>query len=236
MRSAIRNRVLFVVILIAISLLAPCRTGSAAVTFFTDEAAWLVEVENVQQLTTGASGIAMSNERSYQPVVDEILGGVLTFDSSNTGLSWSFQLATTQEDYAFVFKGNSDLAIGQQSTYDNDDWEIGVHGGPDLRGFAFTLGRNDTNDDEAFQVFDDTGTLLGSLTDVPVILTPGEVFIGVVSDDPIARIVFDEDSGGDDIFISDFRFATPEPTTISLLTIGGLAMFHRKRRNRVQAI
>jgi len=143
-------------ILITVCLLTACSTGSAAVTFFTDEAAWLAGVENVQQLTTDANGIAMSNEVSAQPAVGETLGEVLTFDSLNTGLSWSFQLATTQEDYAFVFKGSSNLAIGQLSTYDNDDWEIDMLGGPDLRGFAFTLGRNDTNDDE-------TGTLGSAL-------------------------------------------------------------------------
>jgi hypothetical protein len=217
-------------ILITVCLLTACSTGSAAVTFFTDEAAWLAEVENVQQLTTDASGIAMSNEESAQPAVDEIIGEVLTFDSSNTGLSWSFQLATTQEDYAFVFKGNSNLAIGQLSTYDNDDWEIDILGGPDLRAFAFTLGRNDTNDDETFQVFDGTGQLLGSFSNVPIILSPGQVFMGVISNEPIAHIFFDEDSGGDDIFIGDFRFATPEPATLSLLALGGLAIIRRRKR------
>ena len=56
------------------------------------------------------------------------------------------------------------------------------------------------------------------------------IFVGVKSDEPITRIVFDEDSGSDDIAVRDFRFGTvPEPGSSILILTSCLMLLARCR-------
>jgi len=67
-----------------------------------------------------------------------------------------------------------------------------------------------------------------------------DVFVGVTSDFLFDRIVFNEDSGGDDIAIADVRFAVavaPEPISSTLFIIGACALGMRrfwKKRNLIK--
>lgn len=60
-------------------------------------------------------------------------------------------------------------------------------------------------------------------------------FIGLISSDPIARVevheaIFDGGTPGspETIGVDDVQYGVPEPTTLSLLALGGLAMLRRR--------
>ena len=55
-------------------------------------------------------------------------------------------------------------------------------------------------------------------------------FLGVLSDQPITAVQFQEDSGGDDISIADFSFVIPEPCTVCLLVLGSLSAARVRKR------
>ena len=60
---------------------------------------------------------------------------------------------------------------------------------------------------ESLSVYGLGGKPLGRLTSIPRKDTNAETFLGVVSNVPLSRIVFDEDATGDDIALSDIMFA-----------------------------
>jgi len=56
-------------------------------------------------------------------------------------------------------------------------------------------------------------------------------FRGFASDTPVARVLIHEYSGdGDGMILDDMIFTVPEPATLSLLTLGALAMLRRRKR------
>ena len=66
--------------------------------------------------------------------------------------------------------------------------------------------RRDTRGARPFgsvDVYDESDVLIGEWLAVPA---SGSPFVGVQSNVPIGWIEFDEDAGGDDIYIEDFRF------------------------------
>lgn len=93
--------------------------------------------------------------------------------------------------------------------------------GGDIFAFAFDLRDNGGAVGEKFEVFGASGSL-GSTTIIP---TGSFAFLGVISHgDPITKVVFDEDSGGDDIAVGGIHLATttfaqvittPSPSCIS---------------------
>ena len=203
--------------------------------FFQDLTQWLDLVSSPEALITDPNGVALADEVSSPPTLNQKLTNQLTFDAANTGLQRSFQIRTLQAfaDFTFddcqnFFGGCFDepaplpgfddaLSIGDilSTSTQDDDWELTVTDGPNLYAFGFELRSNDTNSTgviipiaERINIFDPAGTPIGFSINIPTTLNDGSVFIGVISPNPIARIEFDEDTGPDDIAIADFRFAT----------------------------
>jgi hypothetical protein len=198
----------------------------ASFALYSSEASWSAAVENLQSFDTSNDNIALANEIGYPPGSNADLGSLLTFEVGNTGLSWGFTLMNPNvtgerglvfEDSEAGLGGPRNISIGdadgvgdpsKRSQYENDDWRVAILSGPPLTAFAFTLVGNDASLAESLQFYSGA-TLIATVTDL---LTPnGSRFFGIVSTDPITRIVFDEDEidpgpDHDDIAIRDFAF------------------------------
>ena len=232
-----------------------------------DPSAWEATVTSVSTFLTEAANIALADEVASTPANNAFgLGGTsgtLTFDKLNTGLPWSFTAfasgSTSPVDTTTGFTYNDidplspaifltgTLSPGDIDNHDDDDVVFTITDGPDLFGFSFeivhTLAFVST---ETVQVFGAGDLLLGTLsipqhsTNSPSPPTGGSdinLFIGITSDIPIKKIVFDEAATGDlgdDIAIRDFRFAAgavPEPSTFGLAVLSLLSFaLYRWRR------
>jgi hypothetical protein len=179
-----------------------------------------------------------ADEISSPPGTNTPLGPQLTFRRENTGLPLDFQLRALNVDpavpaRALVYSDNENgwpifqklICIGDVdgvpgypnsvSLYQNDDFEVSV---TNRRGQVFAVGMtvwaNYYGAGENLKIYGEDGALLDSLTyGLPSISAYGTseyVFMGVVSDVPISRIVFDERADGDDIAIRDFRFGVAD--------------------------
>jgi len=204
-------------------------TAAAELTFYDKESGWAAACKTVQEFDTSSENIARANEIGSPPGSNGDLGSLLTFDSANSGLAWSFQfMSVNVPDYmprGLVFEdseaglgGQRNISIGDadgigdtktRSLYENDDWKLSILSGPPLTAFGFTLVGNNESLAESLRFYSGS-VLVGELTDLA---TPGSGtrFIGIVSTDPITRILFDEDEfdpgpDHDDIAIRDFRF------------------------------
>ncbi|MEM6638558.1 MAG: dockerin type I domain-containing protein [Pseudomonadota bacterium] len=184
--------------------------------FFTDEAAWLAELEGqAESFDTTATNVGAATELLDPPSANEQLcrpnsteGCRLTFAPNATGLCHGFTLTVgegiTFDDNEFPSSVVNALSIGDVDNGENDDFLITMHSGPKTEGIGFTLLNNDSNSGEQLTVFGENGVVM-RVIDASQIPT-GDSFVGIVSESPITQIFFDEDDTGDDIAISNFRF------------------------------
>jgi len=194
------------------------------VRFFTDESAWRAAVEKVETFRTTGANVAMAAEVKAPPGRDASLGPVLTYTRSQTGLSWDFRLKMLEPGsgpgHGFVFNDTSNnpevppafinaLAVGKGDQFEDDDWQVEITSGPKLFALGFDLCDNSSSEGESLSVYGSEGALLASTKVIPSGPHGTVAFVGVVSAAPITKIIFDEDRGGDDIAIADFRFANP---------------------------
>lgn len=228
----------FILLLI---LLISSKLSLAGTIFFTDESLWLNSVSSPEIFLTSSTNLTSAIEITIEPGFKSFLKNQLTFDSSNTGLSIDFSLSTVQPDAQLLYDDHpyhlpvwqDSLSIGQINHYEDDDWEINILSNS-INAFGFDLVGNHGGDD-SISFFDSQDNLISSFTDLPA---PGDYisFIGVITDDSISRIFYDDDSGYDDIAIANFRFQSaapvPEPSTFLLLGGGlsSLAWYRRKRK------
>jgi hypothetical protein len=119
-----------------------------------------------------------------------------------------------------VFRQYTDadyIGIGDDLHYSsNDDFEIGVSASEGAEVFAIGIfvDSNEAYAGESLHVYNELGIKLVEFTNEagqePLLPHPETsrdgVFMGVVSPEPLSRIWFDEDSGGDDIRVKHFRF------------------------------
>lgn len=170
----------------------------------------------------------------------------LTFQAANTGLTRGFRITATEPGGPTFTWGDCEsvssctpsvgfadaLSVGDINNFDNDDWTLELLGGAEMSAFAFDLGNNDA----------EAGESLTLLLDAAVVHTidlsgaPDAViqFIGVVASFAFDEVRFDESGvGGDDISISNFRFATAVPLpgagVLALSAFGVLGAAARRR-------
>jgi len=137
----------------------------------------------------------------------------LYFDRKHTGLFHSFWFSALNTPYLTFDDHESEstnlanfdnaLSPGDIDNGENDDWSVRVNGREFLRGFAFVLRDNNGTTGEYIRLYDHSGQLVGQ---VAVGSQPVNAFLGVISDEPFIEIRYDEDSGGDDIAVTDLRF------------------------------
>jgi hypothetical protein len=237
--QAIRFQFAMVIALFAIFPAAKSVFGD--VVFYTDQTSWNNIVEGVEGLDFTAANVALANEVATPPGNNASVGGVLTFDAANTGLSSSFELSTLEPNAGFTFNDNEGsgpewdnaLSIGDIDNFENDDWQIVFNSGS-VFNFGWFLQDNGTSLGESFSVYDLNDNLLGTFSMIPE--TDGIDFVGVVSSVPIGRVAFDEDPGDDDIAIGGIRLsviaAIPEPSGLLLygVLVAGIAAVRNRRR------
>jgi hypothetical protein len=189
----------------------------------------------VVAFNTTAANILKAEEVTVEPTGDSVpLGPTLTFKATDTGLAFDFWLENTYatdtyqppwdgikaytlsfNDEEFVESVYEDyVSIGDAGNFENDDFEIGVDAGEGSEVFAIGIfvDANKYTATESLHVYNELGTKLVEFTneeESPLpqgLATRDGVFMGVVSPEPLSRIWFDEDSGGDDIRVKHFRF------------------------------
>ncbi len=193
--------------------------------FFDSESSWQSQIVGLETFDTTGPNVAMADEISgATPEPNTWLGHVLTYPASSTPLSRSFTIEAlerlgytagfTWDDGEFI---ESDaLSPNDVDNGQNDDVEIVLTGGPALTAFGLTIYDNSNSGaplEESFEIYGAGDVLLGKLDLSTVSFAGSYAFLGVITDQPIVRILFDEDSGGDDVAVMDLRFGVGDVTT-----------------------
>lgn len=185
-----------------------------SVQFTTNLTTWSNIAGTAYVLTTTAANVALANEVPSPPGPNAQLCGTpsnyqvpctLTWEAASTGACRDFALGVQQgitfDDNEFSYTNS--LSIGDVDNGENDDFVVTFGGGPPTHAFGFTLLNNGFSLGEEIRVYDTGGVLIGRDTVLPE--NVDSAFIGITSNQPIGRVEFDEDAGGDDIAIRDLR-------------------------------
>ena len=179
--------------------------------------------------------LALANELSAPPAFNDPLNtGLLTFESGNTGLSTNFTFAVdpteevsgTDHDLILTVNGLGVLTPGDAE----HDWNITLPLSSNVFALGITVLGNGSFED-GFLFLDQAEVSLANFS--PSTNNPLPAFLGVISDAPIWRIVYQDTniSGGrvlQEISFGQANLTTvPLPSTLPLLatvlTILGLA-------------
>ncbi len=206
-------------------LAGPAGPAIAGASFFVDdEPGWIAAWEAVAgpappsrivSFETTSANIRLANEVSSNPGPNTWLAGTLTFERQNTGLCHDFQLRALEPGARFTFDDDEGtpvpdmddaLSVGDLDNYENDDFQITINGAA-VYAVALTIVNSSAEAGEMLRVVGVDGTVLGALD--ASTLPSGTVSIGVVSDESIRLVRYDEGSGGDDIGFKALRFGDP---------------------------
>jgi hypothetical protein len=181
-------------------------------------------------LMTTEANVTLATELTFPIGGNAPIGPRATFEQTNTGLPFDFYLENTnaaeldtpyQQSWMLVFRdqeffGGADrwisigdvdgIAQGVRGWFENDDFDIRIvrdenaSAGANVYAMAITVGDNSPASGESI-------TIRGDGFEVRF-EEPWNGFIGFVAPFPITNVHFDEDSGGDDVGIRDFRFGS----------------------------
>jgi hypothetical protein len=207
-------------------------SSQAWVNFYVDDfAGWQAAAQaaaGVQQtftLTTTAANVALADEVGAPPADNQALGYLLTFDQSNLPdcRGFSLKALTSTLSYALVFNDvegtlpanfTDAISVGDIDDLENDDFEIGFPADePPAYAVSFVVRDDGATAGEAVRVYGAGGALLATFTALPATVN---FTIGVVAGEPISRVTFDEDSGGDDIAVADISVGLASSTDSDL--------------------
>ena len=211
-----------IVILLALCLLLNCTMAQAAATLVTDKIQWEAMVSEIEVFVTTADKIVLADEAYYLPGLDEQLGSTLTFQTSNTGMSRGFVIEALETGAGLTFDDDGAtefedaLSVGDIDAYEDDDWQLSLLDGASMMAFGVEIRHSDFAPGEAITLY--SGANAVGTVDLSLLPATGNnnYFIGIISDVPFDRIVFNEDPDGDDIAIADFRFAAQVVFTTDL--------------------
>ncbi len=150
----------------------------------------------------------------WVPASNAHLGNAtITFTPENTGHEFQFALTALESNCQYPLTFDDDefsgapsniISIGDVGNCEDDDFEIVVSDSRDssyIFAIGTYVGNNDFTSDEKVEVFNGDQKIAE--------FTPSNAtnfFMGVVSSVPITRLKFNEDAGGNDIYIRDFTF------------------------------
>jgi len=181
------------------------------------------------ELLTTADNLTLANEVTIPPIPNTDMGNILTFDSTETGYPFTFDLQATRPAYDLVFDDQENgapgfstpeqersISIGDINDRENDNFAIHIiewQPNSAVIAVGITVGDNERASEEQVQVLG-TGGFLKLWEDNNYIPNcPATTsFLGVVSTVPITQLWFNEGNGDDDIFVRDFCFGVLEWT------------------------
>jgi hypothetical protein len=207
--SPSRRTTTFLACTIACSATGTCLSVTE---FFYDQASWESAVESVDEFPFTPANLLLADEVQTVPDPGEsLLTTVLTFPGSATGLPYDFQVHGVHDElyfneYAFHYAIDH-LGVGPMSMTD-DDWELMFPaGGAPIHAVGFLVVDNDAGAGETVTVFDLAGQVIGT---APTPYQPGEheLFFGVVSTEPIGRVLIDEEAAHDNADFALLMFGT----------------------------
>jgi hypothetical protein len=206
---------------------------------------WQSLAGKTESLATDSQSLTLADEIATPPALGSDLGHRLTFPRENTGLAHSFWLENLQvpatlprglvyRDNRQGLNGDRNISVGEadglaeypqfRDKYEDDDFEVRLIDGGPVTAFGFWLVGNQDNRQESLSVF--LGDrLVASTTQIPRTGQSESVFMGVISNEPFDRVVFNDDYNlptvdGDDIAVRDFFFSVPEPRHLDTYFFG----------------
>jgi hypothetical protein len=163
---------------------------------------------------TNSENISKAIEINVIPGENTPLGNRLTFLSDTTSFPFDFYLENTAVDdpWALVYADQEAdgykwdwISIGDTDDFENDDFEVGVTGSS-VYAFAIDIGDNVFSSDEYVEIYgQDANT--GQETFLKQFKASElKPFMGILSPIPLTKVMYNESTDGDDIFVQNFRF------------------------------
>ncbi len=199
----------YLIFIVFLTLTSPV---SGAVTFYSDEGSWTSAVGNSTSFDISATNIVLANEIVALPGADEQLGSVLSFDAINLPASqcYGMILKTIEVGAGFTFDDGVNVAwddalsVGDIDSFEDDDFEVDFPVGREPFAFGVYIYENSEQSGEVFRVYGaDDITEIGMVTTGFESAGYQQVFVGVTADEPIGKIVFEENPSGDDMGFKD---------------------------------
>jgi hypothetical protein len=211
---------LFVTALLVVSIALFSKAPQAGlITFFTDEAAWLTHtgLSSIRNFEMTAENVALADEVTSPPAIGSRLGPALTFQASNTGLPYDFSFRSENPGTEVIYTDPVSQILGLGSTPTrHHDWSVAFGAGGPVFLIGMEMSSRNASLVDAIRVFDTNDVLVASL---PLGNIQGG-FFGIVSDNPIGRILYDDNPAPGGKVLTRLVHAVPEPAALMLFASG----------------